>query len=221
MSDWLPEEAHAHKLTSTRMQLILGIYAAVTLPISLAFLFVGALPSSPELIRHSAAYTLLWSIWITVLCAADAFLVVFQFIKQMKTVGRLGTRGSLSITSIAMQSAALVFLSVSQFYRTRGSFALHREHPLTFARFLAIFFYVYGCVSVDVMYLVAGLGYLVLLQLCLLFDWNDLFSRRSEKTFPIFIGQAGEGDGGGGTSISGSSQTFRSSPATGSTGQPD
>lgn len=178
MSDWLPEEAHAHKLTSTWMRLILGIYAAVTLPISLAFLFVGALPSSPEQIRHSAVYNLLWSIWITVLCAADAFLVVFQFIKQMKTVGRLGTRGSLSITSIAMQSVALVFLSISQFYRTRGNFTVHREHPLTFAKFLALFFYVYGCVSVDVMYLVAGLGYLVLFQLCLLFDWNDLFSRR-------------------------------------------
>ncbi|KAK8040804.1 hypothetical protein PG994_013811 [Apiospora phragmitis] len=178
MSDWLPEEAHAHKLTSTRMRLILGAYAAVALPISLAFLLVGALPSSPEQPRQSTAFSVLWSIWITLLCVADAFLVVFQFIKQMKTVGRLGTRGSLSITSIAMQSVALIFLSVSQFYRTRGNFMFRRERPLTFGKFLALFFYVYGCVSVDVMYLVAGLGYLVLFQLCLLYDWNHLFSRR-------------------------------------------
>ncbi|KAK8066752.1 hypothetical protein PG997_013499 [Apiospora hydei] len=179
MSDWLPEEAHAHKLTSARMRLILGTYAAVILPISLGFLLVGALPSFSEHIRHSTSFTVVWSIWITILCVADAFLVVFQFIKQMKTVGRLGTRGSLSITSIAMQSVALIFLSVSQFYRTRGNIELHRERQhMTVGRFLALFFYVYGCVSVDVMYLVAGLGYLVLFQLCLLFDWNDLFSRR-------------------------------------------
>ncbi|KAK8004150.1 hypothetical protein PG989_003869 [Apiospora arundinis] len=178
MSDWLPEEAHAHKLTSTRMRFILGIYAAITLPISLGFLLVGALPSSPEQSHRSTAYTVSWTIWITILCALDAFLVVFQFIKQMKTVGRVGTRGSLSITSIALQSVALVLMSVSQFYRTQRNFVLRKERPLTLGKFLALFFYVYGCVSVDVMYLVAGLGYLVLFQLCLLFDWNDLFSSR-------------------------------------------
>ena len=178
MSDWLPEEAHAHKLTSTRMRLILGIYAAVTLPISLGFLVVGSPASSSQHTALSSTYTIPWTIWITLLCAVDAFLVVFQFIKQMKTVGRLGARGTLSITSIGMLSVALILMSVSQFYRTRGNFTLHRERPLTFGRFLALFFYVYGCVSVDVMYLVAGLGYLVLFQLCLLFNWNDLFSRR-------------------------------------------
>ncbi|KAK7934809.1 hypothetical protein PG985_000304 [Apiospora marii] len=180
MSDWLPEEAHAHKLTSTRMRFILGIYAAVTLPISLAFLFVGALPSSPEQVHHSAAYTMLWSIWITVLCAADAFLVVFQFIKQMKTVGRLGTRGSLSITSIAMQSVVLVLLSVSQFYRTRGNFSLHREHPQTFARFLALFFYVYGS------------GHPTLPKCIYTYDCVVCVADR-RKRFPFLIGQAGEG----------------------------
>lgn len=108
----------------------------------------------------------------------DAFLVAFQFIKQLKTVGRLRTSGSLSIVSVFLLSVVLILLALTQFFRSRGNMTLPRERHITFARFLQLFGYVYGCVSVDVMYLVAGLGYLVLFQLCLVFDWNELFGTR-------------------------------------------
>jgi hypothetical protein len=180
MSDWLPEEMHAHKLSSPRMRLIFWSYIAVTLPVSLAILLASTLAPAPAPGPSplAVAYKVLWATWISLLCGADAFLVVFQFIKQMKTAGRLRARGSLSLASVAMQSVALILLSVAQFFRSRKNIVLAREPRMTFRRFLGLLFYIVGSVSVDVMYLVAGLGYLVLFLLCVLFDWNDMFERR-------------------------------------------
>ena len=64
---------------------------------------------------------------------------------------------------------------MAQFYRSRAQIHLGRGHGRGFLWEVG---YVYGCVSVDVMFLVAGLGYLVLFQLCLIVDWNDLFGSR-------------------------------------------
>ena len=178
MSDWLPEEMHAHKLTSPRMRLIFWSYTAATLPVSLAILLASTPAPSSEPGHLGVAYKVLWATWISLLCGADAFLVVFQFIKQMKTAGRLRARGSLSLASVAMQSIALILLSVAQFFRSRKNIVLERETRMTFRRFLGLLFYIVGSVSVDVMYLVAGLGYLALFLLCVLFDWNDMFERR-------------------------------------------
>lgn len=178
MSDWLPEEMHAHKLSSPRMRLIFWSYMVATLPVSLAILLASTLAPAPGPSPWAVAYKVLWATWISLLCGADAFLVVFQFIKQMKTAGRLRARGSLSLASVAMQSVALILLSVAQFFRSRKNIVLAREPRMTFRRFLGLLFYIVGSVSVDVMYLVAGLGYLVLFLLCVLFDWNDMFERR-------------------------------------------
>ncbi|KAI0129974.1 hypothetical protein BJ170DRAFT_295445 [Xylariales sp. AK1849] len=178
LSDWQPEEVHEHKLTSQMMRTTLGAYAAATVPLSFLLLAFNADPYFQEGRPHTAVYVVFLSIWVALLCAIDAFLVIFQFIKQMKTVGRLRTRGSLSIVAVALQSLVLIILSVNQFFRSRGNIGLPRERHVSFGRFLQLFGYVYGCVSVDVMYLVAGLGYLVLFQLCLVFDWNDLFGTR-------------------------------------------
>lgn len=160
------------------MRKILFVYSGVTLPISLSLLILNGHPYFQQARPHVVLYVVFWSVWITFLCALDAFLVVFQFIKQMKTVGRLRTRGSLSIASVFLLSVVLILLALTQFFRSRAHIALPREKNISFGRFLQAFGYVYGCVSVDVMYLVAGLGYLVLFQLCLVFDWNELFGNR-------------------------------------------
>lgn len=178
LSDWQPEEMHEHKLTTDKMRTILVIYSAATLPISLLLLVFNGHPYFQQDRPHTVLYVIFWSIWIALLCAMDAFLVGFQFIKQMKTVGRLRTRGALSIVSVFALSAVLILLALTQFFRSRSHISIPREHHISFGRFLQLFGYVYGCVSVDVMYLVAGLGYLVLFQLCLVFDWNDLFGTR-------------------------------------------
>ncbi|KAK6081121.1 hypothetical protein SCUP234_04774 [Seiridium cupressi] len=178
LSDWAPEEMHEHKLTSDKMRRILIAYSAVTLPISLVLLFFNGHPYFQQDRPRTVFYVVFWSIWIAFLCAMDAFLVAFQFIKQLKTFGRLRTRGALSIVSVFALSVVLILLALTQFFRSRGNISLPREHHVSFGRFLQLFGWVYGCVSVDVMYLVAGLGYLVLLQLCLVFDWNDLFGTR-------------------------------------------
>jgi predicted ABC-type exoprotein transport system permease subunit len=178
LSDWQPEEIHEHKLTSHKMRSYLTSYASATLSISLLLLVFNGHPYFREDRPHTVIYGIFWSIWVALLCALDAFLVVFQFIKQMKTVGRLRTRGSLSIASLFMLSIVLVLLSLAQFFRSRKNIALPREHHVSFWRIMQLFGYVYGCVSVDVMYLVAGLGYLVLFQLCLVFDWNNMFGSR-------------------------------------------
>lgn len=172
------DELQAHKLSSQRMWIILGSYCAGTIPMSMVLVCFNTHPYFQEPQRHNSFYICFWSVWIAFLCAVDAFLVVFQFIKQMKTVGRLQTRGSLSIVSMGLQSVTFILLSMAQLFRSRRNIILRRESHIAVERFLQLFAYVYGCVSVDVMYLVAGLGYLVLFQLCLVFDWNDLFGRR-------------------------------------------
>lgn len=178
LSDWQPEEMHEHKLTSHKMRSYLTGYAAATLPISLLLLIFNGHPYFREDRPHMIIYGVFWSIWVAVLCALDAFLVGFQFIKQMKTVGRLRTRGSLSIVSVFSLSVVLILLALAQFYRSRTYIKLPREHHVTFGRILQLLAYIYGCVSVDVMYLVAGLGYLVLFQFCIVIDWNDMFGSR-------------------------------------------
>ena len=87
------------------------------------------------------------------------------------------SRGALSLASIGLQSVVLVLLSLAQFFRSRRQIDL--RHPDRGASgFLPLFLYVYGCISVEVMYLVAGLGYLVLFQLCVVLDWNALMGGR-------------------------------------------
>jgi hypothetical protein len=178
LSDWQPEEAHEHRLTSDKMQRMLGAHTVLTLPVSVLLLVLNGHPYFQQDRPRTALYVVFWSVWIALLCALDAFLVAFQFVKQMKTVGRLRTRGSLSIASVLSLSVVLILLALTQFFRSRGNISIPRERHISFGRFLQLFGYVYGCVSVDVMYLVAGLGYLVLFQLCLVFDWNDLFGTR-------------------------------------------
>ncbi|ETS76831.1 hypothetical protein PFICI_10705 [Pestalotiopsis fici W106-1] len=178
LSDWQPEDPHEHKLTSAIMKKVLISYSAVTLPVSLLLLFLNGQPYFQRSGPQTAFYGVFWSLWIAFLCIVDAFLVAFQFVKQLKTIGRLRSRGSLSIASVLSLSIVLILLALTQFFRSRGNISLPRERHSSFGRFLQLFGYVYGCVSVDVMYLVAGLGYLVLFQLCLVFDWNDLFGTR-------------------------------------------
>ncbi|ORY71288.1 uncharacterized protein BCR38DRAFT_519720 [Pseudomassariella vexata] len=176
---WLPDRGlHPHKLTSRKMVIVLSSYVGATLPLSLALLCFSAHPYFQQEQPRRAFYVVFWSVWVALLCAADAFLVVFQFIKQMKTVGRLRTGGSLSIVSVGMQTVVLLLLSIAQFYRSRKSIILRKEPHMGFGRFVRVFVFVYGCFSVDIMYIVAGLGYLVLFQLCLLFGWNDMFGDR-------------------------------------------
>ncbi|KAI1870617.1 uncharacterized protein JN550_005160 [Neoarthrinium moseri] len=139
LSDWQPEEAHEHKLTSHKMRRMLVAYAGATLPISLLLLIFNVHPTFQNHRLHTAVYVVFWSIWVALLCAVDAFLVVFQFIKQLKTVGRLRTRGSLSIVSVLLLSIVLILLAVTQFYRSRGNIVLPRERHVSFGRFLQLF----------------------------------------------------------------------------------
>ncbi|KAH8652313.1 hypothetical protein BX600DRAFT_90694 [Xylariales sp. PMI_506] len=192
LSDWQIEETREHKLTSRKMTVIAGLYAAITLPPSLLLIALNANPyfdddsddnggdggGTHHRHRWLVVYGVAWSIWVAALCALDAFLVVFQFVKQMKTVGRLRTRGALSLVSVALLSAVLVAVALTQFYASRRNITPLRERHGGLGGILLLFGFVYGCVSVDIMYLVAGLGYLVLFQLCLIFDWNDLFGSR-------------------------------------------
>ncbi|KAK9784345.1 hypothetical protein SCARD494_12957 [Seiridium cardinale] len=145
LSDWAPEEMHEHKLTSDKMRKILIAYSAVTLPISLVLLFFNGHPYFQLDRPHTVFYVVFWSIWIAFLCAMDAFLVAFQFIKQLKTVGRLRTRGALSIVSVFALSVVLILLALTQFFRSRGNISLPREHHVSFGRFLQLFGWVYGC----------------------------------------------------------------------------
>ncbi|KAH8199796.1 hypothetical protein TruAng_006019 [Truncatella angustata] len=139
LSDWQPDDPHEHKLTSDSMRMLLLAYSVVILPISFLLLIFNGHPYFQQERAHTVLYVIFWSVWIAFLCAMDAFLVAFKFIKQLKTIGRLRTRGSLSVISVFLLSVVLILLALTQFFRSRANISLPRQRHVSFGRFLQVF----------------------------------------------------------------------------------
>lgn len=111
-------------------------------------------------------------------------LVLLQYVPQIITTLSLGTRGSISIISLALQIPVFIVVGVAQFLRvgipTFGS-PPHR-------RGLVLSYFDYSHMSLN--FIIAAVGQVALMIVCLIVDWGHLQS--GDGIGSVKLGRTGE-----------------------------
>ena len=162
--------------TSSRaMQIAVGVTAAVVLSVSFAFIFFNEYPlfDQDEWMSGSywfPVYVLALGFWRLLLLLPNTVFLFLPAVYQIKIVRAPGgDHGALSLVSLAMQAVVFVVLGILQAARSwRSVMWFNRDDFWPPTRFLECFLTFYGTVQTHVSYAVTGVGFLVVLVVCLL-----------------------------------------------------
>ncbi|KAH8912976.1 hypothetical protein BR93DRAFT_974400 [Coniochaeta sp. PMI_546] len=152
-------------ISSATLAATVSTVAITALPVSIAFLWFNQNPyfddDDPLALSHYiAVYVMGLGFWMCLLVPTNIASVILQFLYQVRTVRALHDRGALSLVSLLLQAAALIWLAVAQVLRSRAGIMWFGPPWQSVASFLEMFSAFLFSINTQLAYFGVGLGFL-------------------------------------------------------------
>jgi hypothetical protein len=177
--DWdLHRETEPNAMSPGTIKKTMSSFAIVLVPISLFFLWHNDDAwTKPAMSWGFVVYIMMLGFFMFFLkLGVTLGFGLAQFGYQIRLLRSMRSRGALSIVSLGLLSIAFITLAVLQLLRSRPN--LHLDWRTEVDRASQVSYY-YSQLSLNLGYLIAGVGNLILFVLCCYYECRDNLGRQA------------------------------------------